>query len=67
LLKGQISTREFAGGERLTHAVAANQPVDVRAVGESFTSDPQFIDLILDRGLDPSIEPAVPARAKLAS
>ena len=65
LLKGQISTREFVGGERLTQPIEAHGPVDVRSIDATIKGDGNLVDLIVDRGLEPVVPP--PARAKLAS
>lgn len=62
LLKGQLSTREFTGGERVTGPVTANTPLDVRSVDAPALDDPALVALILDRGLDVST-----ARAAIAS
>ena len=62
LLKGQLSTREFTTGERLTTAITANAPLDVQSVDAPTLSDPALVDLILDRGLDIST-----ARTAIAS
>lgn len=62
LLKGQLSTREFTGGERLTGPIAANAPLDVQSVDAPALRDPALLDLILDRGLDIST-----ARTAIAS
>jgi sialic acid synthase SpsE len=64
LLKGQLSTREFVGGEKLTLPLAAHQALDIRGIEAAVTGDRELVDLILDRGLEPV---RVPARAKLAS
>ena len=63
LLKGQISTREFVGGERLTQPLQAHDAVDVRSIDAPLKRE--LVDLIIDRGLEPVTPP--PARAKLAS
>lgn len=63
LLKGQLSTREFTGGEKLTRKVVANAPVDIRGVDSPLLEDRALFDLILDRGLDVQ----VPPRAAVAS
>jgi N-acetylneuraminate synthase len=52
LLKGQISTREFVGGEVLTRPVAADAPVNVDGLDAPLYQDRQLVELILDRGLD---------------
>ena len=51
LLKGQLSTREFDGGERLTAPLAANEPLLVLGVDSALCADPWIVDMILDRGL----------------
>jgi len=51
LLKGQLSTREFDGGERLTAPIAANEPLIIHAVDSPLCSDPSIVSMILDRGL----------------
>ncbi len=58
LLKGQISTREFGGGEHLTAPIKADAPLDVYTVDGPGLKDPTLIRLIMDRGLD-----TTPARA----
>lgn len=63
LVKGQLSTREFTGEERLTRPIAADAPLDVRAVDGPASADPKVVELILDRGLDVQ----TPPRAALAS
>ena len=62
LLAGQLSTREFTGGERLREPLLANAPLDVTVVDSPALDDPALVDLILDRGLDNS-----PPRTALAS
>lgn len=52
LLKGQLSTREFTGGERLTAPITANAPLDVQSVEAPALRDQALVDLILDRGLE---------------
>ena len=51
LLKGQISTREFVGGERLTSAVRANEPVGIDGLDALICSNQALVRMILDRGL----------------
>jgi len=63
LLKGQISTREFVGGLRLTRPLAAHEAVDVRVIDAPLLDDRELVELILDRGLEPLVAPC----AKLAS
>lgn len=65
LLKGQISTREFVGGETLTRPIKAHGPVQVSGIDAPVKQDRRLVDLILDRGLEP-VAPPQP-RAKLAS
>lgn len=57
LLKGQLSTREFDGGERLTAPLSANEPLTVHNVASPLCADPAITDMILDRGLTEN-EPA---------
>jgi len=63
LLKGQLSTREFTGGEKLTGALAAHEPVCVDGIDGPIVTNEALVELILDRGL--AIEP--PVRAAVAS
>lgn len=65
LLKGQISTREFVGGERLTQPVNAHEAVEISSIDAPIKDDRQLVDLILDRGLEPATPPR--SRAKFAS
>ena len=62
LLKGQLSTREFSGGEYLTAPIKANAPLDVYTVDGPGLKSPALLRLIKDRGHD-----ATPARAAIAS
>lgn len=62
LLKGQLSTREFAGGERVTGSIIANAPLDVQNVDAPALRDPALNALIIDRGFDTST-----ARTAIAS
>jgi N-acetylneuraminate synthase len=52
LMKGQISTREFVGGETLSGPVAAHDPVNVTGIVAPILGDARLVNLILDRGLD---------------
>lgn len=63
LLKGQLSTREFVGGETVTKPLKAHVPLNVTAIDAPLTSDTALVDLILDRG----IERWAPQRAAIAS
>ena len=51
LLKGQISTREFIGGERLTAPARADEPVNVQNISAPLCANHDLVSLILDRGL----------------
>ena len=51
LLKGQISTREFVGGEELTRPLKAHRPVSVNGIDAPLTEDRKLVELIRDRGL----------------
>lgn len=63
LMKGQISTREFAGGEVLTAPLVADEAVRVTAIDAPIRADDALVELILDRGLAPEL----PVRAAVAS
>jgi N-acetylneuraminate synthase len=65
LLKGQISTREFVGGEVLTSPVRAHGAIHIAGIDAPVKEDKQLVELILDRGLDNAVAPQ--PRAKLAS
>ncbi|WP_374944720.1 N-acetylneuraminate synthase family protein [Sphingomonas sp.] len=52
LLKGQISSREFATGETLREAVKADAPIALGAVEAAYAADPELRALIADRGMD---------------
>ena len=62
LLKGQLSTREFGGGEKLVAPIKAHAPVDVYTVDGPNLKNQTLIRMIMDRGLD-----ATPPRAAMAS
>lgn len=51
LLRGQISTREFTGGEVLKGPLAADEAVGVTGIDAPVAADPAMVDMILDRGL----------------
>ncbi len=51
LLKGQLSTREFDGGERLTAPLRADEPLIIDGVDSPLCADPAIVAMILDRGL----------------
>lgn len=52
LMKGQISTREFAGGEVLTAPLVADEAVVITGIEAPLLADEALVDLILDRGLE---------------
>ena len=60
LLKGQISTREFVGGEKVTRAIAADGAVSVESIDAELHKNEELVGLILDRGLE--IETPKPVR-----
>ena len=51
LLKGQISTREFTGGERMNAPVRAHGAVGVEVIDAPIHAHRALVDLIRDRGL----------------
>lgn len=53
LLKGQISTREFVGGEIVTTAIEADGAIDIAAIDAAVSKDRHLVALIRDRGHDP--------------
>lgn len=63
LLRGQISTREFTGGEVLMAPLAADEAVGVTALDAPVAADPAMVDMILDRGLPAEL----PVRTAVAS
>jgi sialic acid synthase SpsE len=62
LLKGQISTREFTGGEVLTAPLLPDEAVNVSGIHAPLLADKALVALILDRGL----EPELPVRTAVA-
>jgi N-acetylneuraminate synthase len=50
LLKGQLSTREFTGGETMIEALAADRPLAIQAVDSPIKADEQLVAMIIDRG-----------------
>jgi hypothetical protein len=58
-LKGQISTREFTGGEVLTRAVHADTGLYLTTVDAPYLRDPALAALIADRGMEPLLAPAL--------
>lgn len=53
LLKGQISTREFVGGEIVTQPITAHRSIDVESILAPLHEDSELVELILDRGIEP--------------
>ena len=51
LLKGQISTREFNGGERINTALRAHGPIGIEGIDAPIHANRALVDLIRDRGL----------------
>jgi sialic acid synthase SpsE len=66
LLKGQISTREFVGGERLIRPILAHSPVDVETIDAPLHANGDLVQLILDRGLELGLTPVPEKRAATA-
>lgn len=56
LLKGQLSTREFVGGEVMTKPLEAHKAVDIDSIDAPVLTDPALVEMIADRGLDVAIE-----------
>lgn len=52
LLQGQLSVREFRGGERVRFPVRADQPVDFANIDSSDSGSIELGKLIADRGLE---------------
>jgi N-acetylneuraminate synthase len=65
LLKGQISTREFEGGEQVTKPIAAHGVIDVDSILSPLHDRPDLLEIIQDRGLEAQTVPG--KRARLAS
>jgi N-acetylneuraminate synthase len=65
LLHGQISTREFEGGEKLTAPMIAHEPVLLEDISASYSTDAEVLALVPTRGLPREAEemPAAPAVA----
>lgn len=51
LLHGQISTREFEGGEALTAPMRAHEPVLLEEISASYSDEPEVLALVPTRGL----------------
>ncbi|WP_374146803.1 N-acetylneuraminate synthase family protein [Sphingomonas sp. 28-63-12] len=68
LLKGQISTREFESGEKLTKAIVADGAVMLTGLDAPYAKDPALAALIADRGMEESADNPAPAlkRASVA-
>ena len=52
LSKGQVSVREFTGGEVLRTAVRANATVDLSSLDADYARDRKLAAMVADRGLD---------------
>ncbi len=64
LLKGQISGREFVGGERLTAPVMRDGAIDLAEVDCDYGADTALAGRVADRGLEHLVEAeALPIRA----
>ncbi len=66
LLKGQISTREFEGGEKLTQPVAAGTAIQLAALDAPYAKDAALAELIADRGMDAPVEEATQTMKRVA-
>lgn len=55
LLKGQLSTREFTGGEVVMAPISASRPLEITTVDGPGLKKPSLLALIRDRGLDPAV------------
>jgi N-acetylneuraminate synthase len=55
LLKGQISTREFEGGETLGAPVAVDEPVQFEELEARYSGDPELQELVPGRGMAPRL------------
>ncbi len=52
LLKGQLSTREFVGGEKLKAPIRANDGIPFGHVDSEMARDPGLAALVADRGIE---------------
>lgn len=66
LLKGQISTREFEGGEKLTQPVAAGTAIQLAALDAPYAKDAVLAELIADRGMDVPVADAEQTMKRVA-
>lgn len=55
LLRGQISTREFVGGEKLVTPLGADEPVGIETLDAPIRANDALVELILDRGLPDAV------------
>jgi N-acetylneuraminate synthase len=55
LLKGQISTREFEGGEALVASIAADEPIRLVDLNAHYSGDPELLRMVPERGMDPRL------------
>lgn len=56
LLKGQVSTREFTGGEVLRRPLRALAPLELAAVDADYARDGALVRMVAERGLTPPAE-----------
>lgn len=66
LLKGQISTREFEGGEKLTQPVAAGTAIQLAALDAPYANDAALVELIADRGMDVPVDDTAQTMKRVA-
>jgi sialic acid synthase SpsE len=59
LLNGQISTREFEGGEILVAPMGVDEAIQLIDVDAEYGKDPALVSLVTDRGLEPVAPRAV--------
>ena len=57
LLTGQLSTREFEGGEVLKVGLGADMPVAFAGVEADYAHDPKLVAVVRKRGLDARVKP----------
>ena len=57
LLKGQISSREYSGGEILARPVLADCPVNFAAVRAGYSGNAELAVMVADRGIEPNDAP----------
>ncbi len=67
LLKGQISCREFMRGEVLHDAIGVDAPIAFTSIDSPYRANSELGRMIAERGLDPAVPSASPARLVAAS